>query len=382
MSWLRLAMQPSLMLGRVLGIPIGLHLSWFIIAALITLSLAGHFRSLDREWSGLLVWGAAIFTALLFFATLLAHELAHALVARGYGLPVRSITLFALGGVAQIERDADRPSVEFWIAIAGPIVSVTIGLFCVVAARELGWSIATGASNPGAAILGWLGSINIVLAVFNLIPGYPLDGGRLLRAFLWAVMKDEAVALRVVTRVGQIVAMLFIFLGVLQFFRGGGFGGLWTAFIGWFLLDAARSSSAQAKLGEALRGMRVSDVMARDCAVVPATTSLQAFVEDLLLRTARRCFVVTGGGNEGVVGLVTSRDIGQIERSRWRDLQVADVMQPIDRLRTVTPDTPATDALAIMGRDDLNQLPVMSNGALEGVVTRGQMLQLLQAHLR
>jgi Zn-dependent protease len=233
-------MHSSVRLGRIAGIPVELHVSWFIIAALIALSLARHF-AMTSDWGWFVVSIASITTALLFFAALVGHEMAHAIVAQSYGLPIRSITLFALGGVAHIDREADRPGVEFWVAIAGPIASVMIGLTCVMGARALGWSIGAPAPGALAAMLGWLGSINIVLAVFNLLPGYPLDGGRLLRAFLWAATKDEAAATLIVTMTGQAVAMILMVLGVLQFLRGSALGGLWIVFVGFFLLHAARS---------------------------------------------------------------------------------------------------------------------------------------------
>ncbi|HUL71927.1 MAG TPA: site-2 protease family protein [Vicinamibacterales bacterium] len=369
-------MRGSISLGRIAGIPIRLHYSWLIIAALITLSLAAHFRETNPAWGPGVIWPSAVVTALLFFATLLAHELSHALVARSRGLPVRSITLFALGGIAQIEKDAGSAKTEFWMGIAGPIASLVIGFACISIASAAGWTIEGGGAGPPAAILGWLGSINVVLALFNLIPGYPLDGGRVLRAILWGVSGDADRATRQAAAAGQAVAIILILIGLLQFFGGAGFGGLWLAFIGWFLLDAARAGYADVALTAALRGVRAGDVMARDCDTVAGNTALDAFA-DLLLRTGRRCFIVTGVSGE-VLGLITPQDVRRVDRSRWPTSHVKDAMRPLQSLKTVTPATPVTDALATMSREDVNQLPVLDDGRLVGIVTRTHVLRLIQ----
>jgi len=370
-------MQASIRLGRVAGIPIGLHYTWFIIAALITTSLAAHFRQTSPDWSVPLTWGTAAFTSVLFFATLLAHELSHAMVALAKGLPVRSITLFALGGIAQIEREANSAKTEFLIAIAGPIMSFTIGFTCIGAARALGWSLEEGGTSVAGAVLGWLGSINVLLAMFNLIPGYPLDGGRVLRAILWGIYGDGNRATRNAARVGQAVAGLFIAFGIVQFFAGQGIGGLWIVFIGWFLLMAAQASYAQVTITEALRGLRVADVMASECDTADAAATVKSLVDDVVLRTGRRCVMVTSDGT--VRGLITPHDIRGLDRERWADVTLGEVMKPVDRLKAVTPETPVAEAFTLMAREDVNQLPVMAGGRLAGMVTRGQVLQILQA---
>lgn len=369
-------MRASISLGRIAGIPIGLHYSWLLIATLITLSLASHFRATNPDWAVAVVWTSAVVTALLFFVTLLAHELSHAVVAKSRGLPVRSITLFALGGIAQIDKDAGSAKTEFWMGIAGPITSLVIGFACIGAALAMGWSVGGSAPGPLAAILGWLGSINVILAVFNLIPGYPLDGGRVLRAILWGMSGDIDRATRRAATVGQFVAGVFIVFGLLQFLAGGGFGGLWLAFIGWFLLDAARASYAEVALTASLRGVRAGDVMAHDCDTIDASTALDAFV-DQLLHTGRRCFMVTRNGGE-IVGLITPQEVRAVDRSRWPEVRVADAMRALKGLRTVSPATPVTEALKIMSHDDVNQLPVVVDGHLAGVITRSHVLRLIQ----
>jgi Zn-dependent protease len=370
-------MTASIRLGRIAGITIGLHYSWFIIAALITLSLAAHFRDTQPGWQAPLIWAISALTALLFFVSLLAHELAHAVVAQARGLPVRSITLFALGGLAQIEKEANSARTEFAVAVVGPVTSLAIGFVCIGIAQSMGWSVGDGTGGLTGAVLGWLGSINVLLALFNLIPGYPLDGGRLLRALLWGIYDNADRATRNAARVGQAVAAIFIGWGLLQFFAGAGFNGLWLAFIGWFLLTAAQASYAQVTIDETLRGVRVGDVMSEDCATVDAEVNLQSVVDDLLLRTGRRCIVVKHNGR--VLGLVTPNEVRGVDRDRWQQLTAGDVMRPIDKLRTVAPETPAIEAFTTMAREDLNQLPVVSDGHLEGIVSRGHILQLLQS---
>ena len=371
-------MTASISLGRVGGIPIGLHYSWFVIAALITFSLWNHFHSTQPDWSSAVIWTTTIDTAVLFFVSLLAHELAHALTARSRQLPVRSITLFALGGVARMDKDANKASTELLVAVMGPVTSVVIGVTCIVIARAMGWSPDGGSSGVVAAILGWLGSINLLLAGFNLVPAFPLDGGRMLRGGLWALYGSVERATRHASLIGQMAAVGFIVLGLLSFFTmGGGIAGLWLALIGWFLLSAAQGEYAQVTIREALQEVRVADVMAHDCVTVEATSDVQHVVDDVLLRTGRRCVIVEEDG--AILGLLTPKDLRHVDRHRWRDVVVREVMRPLDRLRTVTPDTPLSDAFAAMAQADVHQLPVMARGRLEGVVDRGHILQLLKS---
>jgi len=369
-------MKAQIKLFKIFGIQIGLHYSWLLIAVLVVLSLAGQFAATNREWGSNVIWALAILTALLFFAAIVVHELSHAAVAKARGLPVRSITLFALGGVAQIEKEASDAKTEFWMGIAGPITSAVIGIICLGIAAGIGWTPSGSHQSPLAAMLGWLGVINILLAVFNMIPGFPLDGGRVLRAIIWWITGSASRATRVAATIGQLVAFAFIIIGLFRFFNGAGFAGLWLTFIGWFLLDAARSTYAQFETIERLRGVRVRDVMAGDWPVVDAKTSLQTFVHDHLVKSAKRCFVVEENGH--VVGIVTPHEVKDVDREKWPQLTVAEVMLPLEKLHAVKPATSLTDALETMGREDINQLPVMSNGHLDGIISRGHILRLLQ----
>jgi len=370
-------MHSNIKLGRIHGIEIGLHYSWFIIAALIVFSLGQHFRQVNPHWATSQIWIAAVLTAVLFFVTLLLHELSHSLVAQARGLKVTSITLFALGGVSQIQDDATDAKTEFRVAIAGPIASLIIGFGCLAIALAFGWQRSAEPHTLMTAVLVWLGYINIGLAVFNMIPGFPLDGGRVLRAIVWAIDKNADRSTRIAAGVGQVVAFLFILEGIWQVFSGAGFGGLWIAFIGWFLLDAARASYAQVETTTAFRDIRVSEVMSRDCVTVNRGMSLQEFVDTYLLRTGQRCFAVEDRGL--LVGLITPRDVGAVPRERWEMTTVREAMRPLERLHVITPDTQVLDALKLMASNDVNQLPVVANGTLQGILCRSQLIQLLQA---
>jgi Zn-dependent protease/predicted transcriptional regulator len=368
--------RASISLGRWFGVPVGLHYSWFVIAWLITLSLTSQFAAMDRAWSPSTVWGLSILTAVLFFVCIVLHELAHASVARLSGVPVRGITLFALGGIAQIEKDAATPGKEFWMAIAGPVVSVAIGIACRLAAAAAGF-VGPGVAISGfAAVLGWLAYINVALALFNLVPGFPLDGGRILRSIVWAITRSADRATRIAARVGQIVASIFIAGGLFSLLVRNDFGGLWIAFIGWFLLEGAQAYYLQSQLSASLRNIRVADVMARDCATVDAKTSLRRFVDEQLLRMVSRCVAVIEDGR--VIGLITPDEVKHVERERWERTSVSQVMRPLQTLHPVKPDASAGDALELMGRENINQLPVVSDGHLEGVVTRSYLVHVWQ----
>jgi predicted transcriptional regulator len=213
-----------------------------------------------------------------------------------------------------------------------------------------------------------------------MIPGYPLDGGRVLRALIWWKTGNADRSTRVAARVGQVVAFVFIALGIIRYFGGAGIGGLWIAFIGWFLLQASRESYAQVGLVHALEGVRVADVMTRDCPTVDGWLNVQNFVEQKLLTGGQRCFVVVEKGE--MTGLITPNEIMPIDRAKWPFITLHEVMRPLEEIRSVTPDTPLTSALESMSREDLNQVPVVSQGHLEGVLSRAQVLSFLQTRMQ
>lgn len=368
-------MESQIKIGKLFGIEIGLHYSWLLIAILIAFSLAAHFRESHPDWTGSVIWGLAIVTALFFFASIIAHELSHAMVARGRGVPVNSITLFALGGVAKLEKDSEDAKTEFWVSIVGPISSIVIGFVCLILAWLIGWVPMVEPTTPVMSMLVWLGYINIGLAVFNMIPGYPMDGGRVLRAIVWWITGNAKKAMRVATIAGQVVAMAFIVYGIWRFFEGAGFSGLWMAFIGWFLLSASKAAYTQQEMTETLRGLRVSDLMASDCAVIEGHINLQTFVQDYLLHTARRCFLIVEKG--AIIGLITPNEVKEIPQARWPYTTVYDVMRPVADMQTVNPDTPVSEALDLLTREDINQLPVVTNGQLRGMISRDLILRYL-----
>ncbi len=370
-------MKSQIKLGTIFGVELGLHYSWLVIALLITFSLASQFHATNRNWSEVVVWSTAILTGLLFFACLFAHELSHALVARARGLPIHKITLFLLGGVAQMEKDAADPKTEFWMAIAGPITSAVLGFILLAVAKLSEWTPGTAPLTPGIALLVWLGYINLALAAFNMIPGFPLDGGRVLRAILWWSMGNVERATRAAARVGQAIAVIFIGFGILRFFEGAGLGGLWLAFIGWFLLQAASATYLQVRTGSLLNGLRVKDLMSTDYESVSPNLSLQEFVNQHLMRTGRRCFLVMENGQ--MLGMITSNEVRGVDANRWLTVRVAEVMRPLNKIHFVSPEIPVLEALEIMSREDVHQLPVMSNGKVEGVITRAHVLQVVQS---
>jgi Zn-dependent protease/predicted transcriptional regulator len=363
-------MRSNIKLGKISGIEIGLHYSWFIIASMIVFSLVERFRAAHTSWSRGEIWAVALVTGALFFFSLLLHELAHSWVAQKCGLRVKAITLFALGGVSQIEDDSTDAKTEFWVAIAGPIVSLMIGLVCLNMAQALGWHRPAEPQSALTGIVVWLGYINISLAMFNMIPAFPLDGGRVLRSIIWAVTKNMGRATRIAARVGQVVAFLFILDGIWRGFSGAGFGGLWITFIGWFLMDAARASSNRSDAPPA--ALRVSQVMSRGCVAVDRGLTLHELVDIYLLKTAQRCFAVKDHGR--LAGLITRHDVSAIPRDLWEATTVGHAMRPLRELQIVSPDTRVIDALKLAASNGVDPMPVAADGKLQGVVFRSQLI--------
>jgi Zn-dependent protease/predicted transcriptional regulator len=373
-------MQPSVKIGKIAGVDIGLHYSWLLIAVLLAGSFIGYFYATHPNWRPLVIWSAAIVICLLFFVSIILHEFAHALVAKAYGIPVRTITLFALGGVSHIEKDAATPAAEFWMGIAGPIMSSAVGWAC--AGMALWWNEGTGPilPSPPVSVLTSLSSLNFMLAMFNMIPGFPLDGGRVLRAALWWMSGDGDRATRISARIGQGVAFGLFGLGVWQFILSDGVAGVWLVVLGWFLLDAATASYAQVEMLAGLRGVLVGEVMSNGCKTISADTSIQRFADDYVLKTGDRCYAVEERG--AITGLITLADLKIVERSRWDDITVGAAKRSLHQLQSVSPETPVVEALETMGREDVNQLPVMSAGRIKGILSRSHIMNLLQGRLQ
>ncbi len=364
----------TLSLGRIFGIEIKLDYSWFIVFALVVWSLAGYY--FPQIQPGLPVgtyWVSGVVTALLFFASVVAHELAHSFVSQAHGVPVRDITLFIFGGVAQISEEPKSARNEFLMALAGPVTSLVIaGLFGLL------WLVSTPAGLSIHALTGWLAWINLALALFNLIPGFPLDGGRVFRAIVWAITGNLRMATQIATRLGQIVAYGFIFWGIWQIFSGDWAGGLWIAFIGWFLLNAATASYRQVAIQEMLAGHVAREVMMTDCPHVPRDLTLDVLVDQVVLPSGRRCFPVIG--DDQLYGLVTLHLIKEIPRERWRSTRVEEVMIPMGKLKTIRPDDDLAGVFERMTTEDINQYPVVdANRRLLGMVARDNLLAFLRA---
>jgi Zn-dependent protease len=364
-------MRRTMSLGRIFGIPIRLHSSWLLIAALVTWSLArGFFPREYPNWDTTTYWVVGAVTALLFFASVLLHELAHSVLALRAKVPVLNITLFIFGGVAQIEREPPTPGAEFRIALAGPLASLGLaGLFSLLGrvVAEIGTL---------SAPLAYLGRINLTLALFNMIPGFPLDGGRVLRAVLWGLGGSFRTATRWATLLGRGLAFLFIFVGAVEIFLGSSLNGLWIAFIGWFLNTAAESSYQQVVLRDVLTGVTVSKVMAQQCITVPSDLRLDRLIEDHVLGAGQRCFFVAD--TDELQGLITMHNIKRVPRDRRDKVTVGQIMTPVDALFRARPEEDLFSLLQKMDGAQVNQVPVMDNGHLLGIITRENLLHYIR----
>jgi Zn-dependent protease len=360
-------------IGRVIGIPIFLHPSWFIIFVIVTPFLATEFGKDHPEWTPNQYWAVGILTSLLFFASVIIHELGHSIIAIRYKLPVVSITLFFFGGLARISRDPDKPLQEFNIAIAGPITSF------LLAAGFFSLTRIASANHMLVALGSWLGWTNLILGLFNLVPGFPMDGGRVLRAAAWAYTGDFVRATRIASRSGQIAAYAMILWGAYRVEQGDVGGGVWLALIGWFLLTAAKENSSQLAVREALAGLRALDVMTRDLSSIARDISLEEYGHEVL-RTGRRWHLVADG--ETLRGLMTVGALNQIPRSEWNMTSVQAAMLPLDRVRWAAPEEPVLHVLDRMQNEDINQMPVLEADPtphVVGMVTRDSILRVIQA---
>jgi len=367
-----IAMPGSFRIGKIAGIDIDINVSWIIILVLLTVSLAtGWFPQLYPGWSTATYWLIAFLSSLLLFVSVLLHELAHSLVARRRGLPVKSITLFIFGGVSNIEREPPSPGIEFQMAVVGPLTSLVIGVICFLLQLPL-----RGSNSPLEGILFYLAVTNVLLGVFNLIPGFPLDGGRVLHSIIWKITDSMRQATRVATISGQIIAYLFILLGVWLFFIGYFFDGIWLGFIGWFLLSAAQSANSQVMLESELRGVTVGEVMNPTPTLVPANISLQQLVDQYFLPQGLRSALVMQA--DQLAGLITLSDIRHVPREQWEYIPVGQAMIPVERLHVVQPQQSLNDVLPLMAGRDVNQLPVVQNGAVVGVVSRDAIVKYLE----
>jgi len=388
-----MTMRSGFRLGRILGIDIRVDWSWLLIFVLVTWNLSNLFGQSHAGWSPTLIWGISILAALLFFASVLGHELAHSLVAKSQGVPVRNITLFMFGGVSNIQRDPDSPGHEFWMALVGPLTSLVLGgLLLVLGGSAVGplGSLTDPAKivaqlNPLTALVLWLGSINMTLGIFNLTPGFPLDGGRVLRSILWAASGDLRRATRWAAGVGQIIAWAMILTGIsmvfglqIPFFGTGLVSGVWLAFIGWFLNTASTQSYRQLVVHDILDQVAVERVMRADPPTVPANSSVSDLVHDHVMGTDDHGFPVLDGGR--LVGMVTLEDIRKVARDNWDRAVVREIMTPTEQLVSVSPGDDVAEALDKLTQNDVRQLPVVRGGELVGLLRRRDIIKWLQLH--
>jgi Zn-dependent protease/CBS domain-containing protein len=384
-------MHGAFRIGRVFGIEIALDWSWVLVSLLMTWNLTVLFGQWHPTWaigpSSLL----ALVAALLFFASVLAHELAHSWVATHFGMTVRQIRLFLFGGVSDIEREPPSARVEIWMAIAGPLLSLGLGLLLTALAGLSLARVPDVASDPVAAVAAltpfqtlvfWLGPVNVGIGLFNLIPGFPLDGGRVLRGILWSVTNDLHRATAIATAGGRFVGLAFILCGFAMTFGvsvpffGSGSGGLWLALIGWYLRSAAERSFGTFLTEEMLEGLRVGHLMRRRGLSLAPSQTLRAAVDDTFMRSSEHASPVLDAGGR-LLGLLCVADVRKVPREDWNRVTVFDAMLPLASLAVVTPDDSAYDALQKLGRLDVDQLPVIEAGVLVGMLTRADIARWL-----
>ncbi|MSQ28722.1 MAG: site-2 protease family protein [Dehalococcoidia bacterium] len=363
-------MGTTIRIARIAGIPIHIHITWLIALFLVTWTLGvGYYPNEYPNWDGYLYWAAGGGSALLLFLSVLVHELAHSLVALDKGLPLSGITLFIFGGVSAIKLEAHTPGDEFWVAVVGPVTSLALA-----AAFALAGDLVSGAAVL-SAILRYLAFINLFLALFNLVPGFPLDGGRVLRAAAWAITGNLAKATALAAGAGHVVAFLLMAWGVFQLFSGNLLGGVWTAFIGWFLHGAAESSRQEVAVQETFRGIKVSALMEPDPEYLSPDTPVGTFVREQVLHRGRRALPICDGN--GLAGIISVSDVKVLPETLWDATTVSDIMT-WSPLLCVAPDAEVTEALQLLSEHQVNQLMVVDGRTLVGLITRSHILDHLQ----
>jgi Zn-dependent protease len=364
-------MKYSWRIGRIFGIEIKIDSSWLVIFALFSWFLAGsYFPASHPKWSFALRWGLGFLTSLLVFASVLVHELTHSLVAIKQGEEVKSIMLFILGGVAQISEEPKEPLKEFSMAVVGPLSSFFLAIIFLLVSL-----LTAGVSEPVKACAFFLFRTNLVLGAFNLLPGFPMDGGRVFRSIVWKVTGDLKKATRIASLVGDGIAYLMIFTGIFMFLRGD-FGGLWWVLIGWFLHNAAARGYSQVLIKSALAGLKARDLMNTEFESVPAGLPVQSLVDDYILKKKERVFLVTVG--EDLKGIVCLEDVKTLPREDWPLSPVSGIMTPKDKLQSVSLDADGVQILASLASRDVHQVPVMDGDKVAGVICRSDILRVLQ----
>lgn len=367
-------LKPSFHLGTIAGISIGVHYTWFIIFFLLNASLFTNFSVRHEQWSDAVSLVTATATTLLFFASIILHELGHSLVAIARGIRVQAITLFIFGGVAQITKESTTATSEFLVAIAGPVVSfILAGLFYLL---KLGL---TPYSTIATEAFGWLATINLMVAVFNLVPGFPLDGGRIFRALVWGVTGDAMKGMQWAVTGGKFFAYFLMLLGLLIVLQTGQLlNGLWMIGIGWFLLSAAEASGRAFVLERLTGHLKVGDIMQKDVPTIAADVSIRDWMDETVLLTGQRAFFVER--DDRIIGLVTLSDAVKQPRGQWSVTPVHAVMTSIDHLYMVEPSSGVLQVLQLMDQYAINQVPVAESGHIIGWITRQHLLKILQTY--
>ncbi|MDP2730535.1 MAG: site-2 protease family protein [Dehalococcoidales bacterium] len=364
-------MKSSVRLFRIAEIDIGIHYTWIFIFLLISLSLAqGFFPRQYPGWDTVTYWITGVIAALALFVSVLLHELAHSLVARARGMSVNSITLFIFGGVSNLEEEPEKPKTEFAMAIVGPLTSLVLA--------AVFWGLLQTISNQDAplpAMLGYLALVNLILAIFNFLPGFPLDGGRVLRSILWGTMGSLRKATNISATIGRFFGWGLIALGVLQMLFAGDFlGGIWIAFIGWFISNAADASRMELTLREHLSGVQVKDVM-RPVETISPDATVEEVVLDIFRMHRGRAVPVCQDSK--TVGIITVTDVKELPREKWAKTAVAKIMTQ-NPLYTVSPDDSLQTAMKLISEHDINQVLVNQQGQCAGLISRADIISHIQ----
>jgi len=358
-------------LGRILGFQINVHWSWLFIFVLVTLSFAEGFKDPYPGWADSRRWVVGAAVAMIFFLSILLHEMSHSVLARRYGIPVSGITLFVFGGVSSLEREPDNARQEFWIALVGPLMSVFLALMFLIAYVALR-PLDEGASDVSLT----LAIINLAIGIFNLVPGFPLDGGRVLRSVYWARNRNILDATRIASNAGRLVGFLIMAIGLVSLAFGFWIQGLWFLLIGNFLRNASTTSYEQLFMDTVLKGVPVSAVARQDYVAVAPDLTIAGLVDEHVLNGQGRCFPVMAG--EELLGLVTMTDLRNFPRDQWPETTVYRAMTPLSKLRTVGPGDDLPRVLAQMATGDINQVPLVEGRFLRGMIHRSDVLHYIQ----
>jgi len=364
----------SVSLGKIMGIPVTIHYTLWFVFLLIAWSLASGY--MPQEYPGLSVvtyWGIGVASAVILFASVLLHELSHSYIAKRNGLPIRRITLFFFGGVSEMTEEPHDPGLEVRMAVAGPLMSFLIAV--VLAAL---WFVGKNLHAPVAltATLRYGSLINAILGAFNLLPAFPVDGGRVLRGSIWRRSKNLIRATVVAARVSEILSFLMIGGGLVIMFFGNFIEGIWTIFLGWFIKSGAETSMKQTLVGQALSGATVEDLMTRDVFTVPSDISVQQLVSNYFLVHRHGGYPVVKGGE--ILGIITLQCVRSIPKERWETVTVREAMIPCERTVMVKPTTSALDAMNKMARENVGRVLVVEDKRLLGIVTRGDLMRTIR----